>query len=647
MHWKVSLPGSQFTRSILTCLDNLLRRSKSVPNTERETTPIESRQNGRSTTTSEDSFPKSTSQPPNAIQDNTTESDSGFVKFLKQHTSPKHQRVTPGGKVVHVDGHLPIPEFKPPPAKTSDDCPQKIGKDPANFIGLQGASTTKKTAQSSGVSSNPNISKLDPSYGGPADERIVIGPAGMTTATCSEETGPQIATLYPSLQSLQQLQVPLMGSDVYRQQPLALAQGFGPILQVTQTGREALGAPGFHTYPQLVLPDTTTWYQSAPQSYVNKNPMLHNLSHQQTAPLLATVWPTVGKQGATVPTIGLPDSQVTLPASYPVAGQNTLTTQIVPPVTSYPGSLSTYVADQNTQRSLQDLTKEYQSLSSQLANLDRYMAIHTFEMDAETKKSLVEQRRGLVKELDTARRYKEHLESNIKLPSASIEPVSVPILQHDPVSSLGLASHPTLSRLIALEQSAEYPTSSLPMPLNSINTVPLQFSQAGYLPVIPTMANWGEYPYNAHLSQDAQFIPQTYSLTNQLNDLSTASQSKNILRQQSRSDSSTSPSLMNINQLHRQIQEAARRGEPVDGLFDELAKMTEKSAAQRNIRRTGSFAGSQPNGAASDRTSSSLHQTFSSLDFTSCREEGSHTETSDNRVSKSSSSSWMVVDGQA
>lgn len=75
------------------------------------------------------------------------------------------------------------------------------------------------------------------------------------------------------------------------------------------------------------------------------------------------------------------------------------------------------MADQSTQISLQDAVKEYQSLSTQLANLDRYMAIHVFEMDAETKQSLVEQRRNLVKDLDMARRYKEHLESTLKIPS--------------------------------------------------------------------------------------------------------------------------------------------------------------------------------------------------------------------------------------
>jgi hypothetical protein len=590
---------------------------------------------------------KSASQPQSDVQDNCTESDSGFAKFLRQHTSPKHQRVTPGGKVVDVDGKVPIPEFKPPSTKTSDDCPPKVGKETVKTINLQGTGTAKKIAQGSGTPSNSNGFKLDPPHSSGPYGRIAVGPTGTTTVPSSEEIDPQIVNLYPSLQPLQQLQVPLTGSDVYRQHPLAWPPGFGPIVQVTQAGQETIAAPSYHNYPQLLLPDITAWYQGAPQSYVNQSSILHTLSQQQSAPLLATVWPTVGKQGAAVPTI---DSQVTIPVSYPFTGQNTLTSQLASALTPYSGPLPTHLADQSTQRSLQDLTKEYQNLSSQLVNLDRYMAIHTFEMDAETKKSLVEQRRSLVKDLDMTRRYKEHLESNIKLPSANMEPVSGSGFQQESANNMGFASHPTLSRFVAVEQSAEYPTSSLPLALNSINAMPLQFSQAGYVPVIPSLGNWSEYPYSAHSSQDPQFTSQVYPIISQINESNT-SQLKNILSQQNHSDGSTPTSSININQLHRQIEEAARRGEPVDGLFDELARITEQYVAQRNVRGLGSFTGVQHSGAASDRTNDSLPQDLPTAPNGAQREEGSQTGSSDNPgtgsgVSKSSSSSWMVVDGQ-
>lgn len=174
---------------------------------------------------------------------------------------------------------------------------------------------------------------------------------------------------------------------------------------------------GYLNYPSLLLPDPGAWYQAAPQSYINQGSILQNLSQPQTAPLLATLLPTVGNQGAVLPTISLPDPHINVPSTYAFLGPNNLTTQLPQPIAPYAGTLPTYVADQSTQISLQDAVKEYQSLSTQLANLDRYMAIHVFEMDAETKQSLVEQRRNLVKDLDMARRYKEHLESTLKIPS--------------------------------------------------------------------------------------------------------------------------------------------------------------------------------------------------------------------------------------
>ena len=46
-------------------------------------------------------------QPVNAPHSNLAQRDSGFAKFLKQHSSPTHQRVTAGGRIV--------PMVKPPP----------------------------------------------------------------------------------------------------------------------------------------------------------------------------------------------------------------------------------------------------------------------------------------------------------------------------------------------------------------------------------------------------------------------------------------------------------------------------------------------------------------------------------------------------
>lgn len=298
--------------------------------------------------------------------------------------------------------------------KKSDDCPPKNGKNPTKPVTSQKVNAERKTAQNSGESSNSNSVRFDTSG---EHEKPARGSAGVRIPTGSEETNPHVGGFYPTWQPLQQLQVPFLASDIYRQQPLPLTPGFAPIFQVMQPSQDPLSTAGYINYPSLLLSDPGAWYQAAPQPYINQGSILQNLSQPQTGPLLTTLLPTVGNQGAVFPTISLPDPHMNVPSTYALLGANNMTSPLPQPIAPYAGTLPTYVADQSTQRSLQDAVKEFQSLSTQLANLDRYMAIHVFEMDAETKQSLVEQRRNLVKDLDMERRYKEHLESTLKIPS--------------------------------------------------------------------------------------------------------------------------------------------------------------------------------------------------------------------------------------
>ncbi|RHZ46731.1 uncharacterized protein CDV56_103843 [Aspergillus thermomutatus] len=64
-------------------------------------------------------------------------------------------------------------------------------------------------------------------------------------------------------------------------------------------------------------------------------------------------------------------------------------------------------------KSLSQISIDYAALSTQLTSLDRYMAMHTWDMDPCAKKSLVEQRKSLVRELDVVRSYKEQLEATL------------------------------------------------------------------------------------------------------------------------------------------------------------------------------------------------------------------------------------------
>lgn len=60
-----------------------------------------------------------------------------------------------------------------------------------------------------------------------------------------------------------------------------------------------------------------------------------------------------------------------------------------------------------------EVTREYESLSDQLSNLDRYLALHTWDIDPATKMALVDQRKDLVMKIDSARTNKELLEASL------------------------------------------------------------------------------------------------------------------------------------------------------------------------------------------------------------------------------------------
>lgn len=257
-------------------------------------------------------------------------------------------------------------------------------------------------------------------------------------------------------------------------------------------------------------------------------------------------------------------------------------------------SLSSYTPESNTQRSLQDVIKEFQSLSSQLSSLDRYMAINTFEMDSETKNSLVEQRKGLVKDLDMARRYKEHLESSIKVvPSIPDSLAGLRPQQTTEVSNgMGLQWNPWSSYVNASDLSGDYSSFTLPSTASTIpNTFAVPIPQLGYPGSFPGLNSWNEYQQPVQLSQADQQGSSEPRFFGSIDKPTTLSQPNTALQQSARSTSTSSNtksswSSSEIGELHRQIESAARRGEPVDELFKRLAKLTEQHAVKRGKQNT-------------------------------------------------------------
>lgn len=59
-------------------------------------------------------------QPLNAPSDNMAQKNKGFARFLQKHSSPTHQRVTAGGRIVPMEQRPRPPVFGLPPNNTTD-----------------------------------------------------------------------------------------------------------------------------------------------------------------------------------------------------------------------------------------------------------------------------------------------------------------------------------------------------------------------------------------------------------------------------------------------------------------------------------------------------------------------------------------------
>ncbi|GAB1204691.1 hypothetical protein APSETT445_003354 [Aspergillus pseudonomiae] len=98
---------------------------------------------------------------------NRAQTDAGFARFLKDHTSPKHQRVTAGGRIVPMEPQTPVPKFKLPVQKkqTSDHEVETLG----SLLGIERQS----------VSGNVSVGPLESNSNRSDVSRNSIGPTGI------------------------------------------------------------------------------------------------------------------------------------------------------------------------------------------------------------------------------------------------------------------------------------------------------------------------------------------------------------------------------------------------------------------------------------------------------------------------------------
>lgn len=510
-------------------------------------------------------------QPHDPPQGVPAQSDTGFARFLKEHSSPKHQRVTAGGRIVPMDPLAPaLPKMQLPLGQqgitSSTPCPDEPKSKLQEKSAFQVMDTESNTSNCSTFSSLPT-GNLGSQFQFPGLFPN-ISPGAITPAMILQ---PNV-----SLASVNQhvVQPEHQPSDYFSLFPYGAACNLGTD-QVTWPPNANQGLTYQNaTIPFMSLPSQSNSSGTGSSSEFSTN---SNLSG------LATAF-------STLPTGFDPFYQ-----TLQLPGQAT-TPQT--PVLNQPLSFSGVPQEIPPWKSLQEATKEHGSLTAQLTRLDRYMAVHTWDLDPRQKRLLVEQRMSLVRELDAVRTYKEELESifgqlksstsNIPhAPSADVRASSV-------LRTSGNAANKGTSLPARMNNSAATHAASVQTTAKTAN----QQSKPDY----QWQSKENDHILDAsnrpgHMSTNKESLDKTKLPCRDQRKGSNpkpdnrGTQGKTIdqkdpvgiptgTHKRTTPTRSTPP---DIRVLYGKIEEATRCGAPIDGLFQELATLTTRLSRQSSV----------------------------------------------------------------
>ncbi|KAE8133331.1 hypothetical protein BDV38DRAFT_286921 [Aspergillus pseudotamarii] len=528
--------------------------------------------------------------PKDPPRSSRAQTDAGFARFLKDHTSPKHQRVTAGGNIVPMEPKTPAPKFKLPVQKkqASDHEIEALG----SILGVEREN----------ISGNTPIGPFETNFIRSDISRNSAGPSGILpdlaklslTNGIFDETsqGSGCPPIVPW---------PALG--------YALPSGYSIAFNNQQL-------PRVDQYPQMayvpVFPDQVM-YGIDPDMHSGIPDMCQSLKVQGPMSCMPTsVQPHLAASTASSDFTSRSNAASTGSSSAFSQGQlsyepgySTFTPQVYQFVSGqFPASKQPQYFPGTSQgmphlKCLDEAKKQYESLSSQLSRLDRYMAIHTWDIDSRSKKVMVEQRKSLVRELDVVRMYREQLELIFGKPSMN------GLSDQQRVNADLLA--PPITYLT--ESTADYqgflgPMCSSPSGSCSGQTLPAYLTpptlpmfcpeSEASIPVLPWQ-NLG-YPGSAVSVKDmsANGTLGNPNLSQQIDETRTKlhvnQRDKQILTSSFSDESGSTcdeqasskiPSPLDLQQLYHKIEEATERGEPVGRLLKELSVVTTQLLKQK------------------------------------------------------------------
>ncbi|KAE8378792.1 hypothetical protein BDV26DRAFT_291911 [Aspergillus bertholletiae] len=512
--------------------------------------------------------------------------DAGFARFLKDHTSPKHQRVTAGGRIVPMDPQTPVPILKFPVQKKQSGDHEVEALESLRWIEHE---SVPRNIPVGPMETSSNRSDISRNSAGPCGILPDIARLSLTNGIfdqASQESGcPPIISW------------PAPGYTLPSVFPVAFNNQQAPLVD---------------QYPQAtyvpVLPDHAMYdvgsdiRPSVPDMYQSLN-MQGNMSSMPTSlqpdlPVstassdfaLCSNMANVGSisafsQGQLSYETGYPNFA---PQVYPSVGRQF-------PALKQSQYLSGMQQGTSHLKCLDEAKKQYESLSAELSRLDRYMAIHTWDIDSQSKSMMVEQRKSLVRELDVVRMYRERLELIFGRPnmndSSGQQKVNTKI--HAPPSSYLTTDYQGFPGSMSSSSSASCTSETLPTYF-APSAFPIICPESETpIPVFPWQKSGNPCSAGGVKNMSANGIIGNPNWSQQNNDMGTSLCDKHRdkkIRASIPSDESGSTgdeqassrmlSPLDLQRLYHKIEKATERGEPVGRLLKELSVVTTQLVKQ-------------------------------------------------------------------
>ena len=307
-------------------------------------------------------LPHPTYMPP---ANHAPQQSEGFARFLKQHASPPHHRVTAGGRIVPTGPHSPPPMF-----------------DYESLTGLMGNRRPKGPASQF----QPHVPLL-------RDTPFGVGHSFMQPSASASIGSSRVFDGY----------VPMNAVLPYMQiKPHASQGGVQPM-------QNGLASPPAALVPMGAFEDGSIMTLC--------NGLYYRTYWNGMSTIIEPLSITSAPQHATFQANQQPQSTQYQPPSALAQSSRGHNLE---------GSLAnstnwSRVSSSGSQgpRRAHNLEAQQQSLKTSLQSLDRHLALHHYELSNEQRSSYISQRRSLVEEIDKLRRVKEP--SNENLPPVNVK----------------------------------------------------------------------------------------------------------------------------------------------------------------------------------------------------------------------------------